>query len=116
MSAPNKAERPKGKRGFASMAPGKQREIASKGGRTAHELGRAHEFTPDEARVAGRKGGTAVSQDRAHMAKIGRLGGHARGGNRTSQAARETPGVMTMTYEQSSSQREGQDFRAALDD
>ncbi len=116
MSAPNKSERPKGKRGFASMAPGKQREIASKGGRTAHELGRAHQFTPDEARVAGRKGGQAVSQDRVHMAKIGRLGGRARGHNRTQQAAHARPRVTTMTYAQSSSQREGQDFRAALTD
>lgn len=39
------------------MSPDKQREIASKGGRAAHEKGTAHEWTPDEARVAGRKGG-----------------------------------------------------------
>lgn len=67
------------KRGFASMDPGKQREIASKGGRAAHAKGTAHEFTTDEARVAGRKGGEAVSQDRAHMSAIGREGGHSRG-------------------------------------
>ena len=47
----------KERRGFASMSPEKQREIASKGGRAAHEKGTAHEWTPDEARVAGRKGG-----------------------------------------------------------
>ena len=47
----------KERRGFASMSPDKQREIASKGGRAAHERGTAHEWTPDEARVAGRKGG-----------------------------------------------------------
>ena len=47
----------KERRGFASMSPDKQREIASKGGRAAHEKGTAHEWTPDEARVAGRKGG-----------------------------------------------------------
>ena len=46
----------KERRGFASMSPEKQREIASKGGRAAHEKGTAHEWTPDEARVAGRKG------------------------------------------------------------
>jgi general stress protein YciG len=47
----------KERRGFASMSPEKQREIASKGGRAAHEKGTAHEWTPDEARQAGRKGG-----------------------------------------------------------
>jgi len=47
----------KERRGFASMSPEKQREIASKGGRAAHEKGTAHEWTPDEARHAGRKGG-----------------------------------------------------------
>lgn len=67
------------KRGFASMDRTKQREIASKGGRAAHAKGTAHEFTSDEARVAGRKGGEAVSRDRAHMAAIGREGGHSRG-------------------------------------
>jgi general stress protein YciG len=67
------------KRGFASMDASKQREIASKGGRAAHSKGTAHEFTSDEARVAGRKGGEAVSRDRAHMAAIGREGGHSRG-------------------------------------
>lgn len=66
-------------RGFASMDPSKQKEIASKGGKAAHAQGRAHEFTPDEARNAGRKGGEVVSQDRRHMAEIGREGGMARG-------------------------------------
>jgi general stress protein YciG len=61
------------------MDASKQREIASKGGRAAHAKGTAHEFTSDEARVAGRKGGEAVSRDRAHMAAIGREGGHSRG-------------------------------------
>ena len=64
----------------------KQREIASKGGRAAHALGRAHEFTSDEARVAGRKGGEVVSRDRAHMAQIGREGGQRRSRNRSSDA------------------------------
>jgi len=68
----------KSNRGFASMDPQRQREIASKGGRAAHEKGTAHEWTPDEAREAGRKGGEMVSRDRAHMAAIGREGGGAR--------------------------------------
>jgi uncharacterized protein len=69
-------------RGFASMDEEKQREIASKGGRAAHHKGTAHEFTPEEAREAGRKGGEAVSRNREHMAEIGRKGGQASGGNR----------------------------------
>ena len=78
----------KSKRGFASMDANRQREIASKGGRAAHAKGTAHEWTSDEARVAGRKGGEVVSRDRAHMAAIGREGGESRGArNRRRQAA-----------------------------
>ena len=55
----------------------RQREIARKGGRAAHEKGKAHEFTPDEARAAGRKGGEKVSVNRKHMAEIGRRGGRS---------------------------------------
>ena len=69
----------KSKRGFASMDANHQKEIASKGGRAAHAKGTAHEWTSDEARVAGRKGGEVVSRDRAHMAAIGREGGESRG-------------------------------------
>ena len=46
-------------RGFAAMDPQAQRAIAAKGGRAAHQKGTAHEFTSEEARVAGRKGGEA---------------------------------------------------------
>jgi general stress protein YciG len=81
------------KRGFASMDPSKQREIASKGGKAAHAKGTAHEFTSDEARVAGRKGGEAVSRDRAHMSAIGREGGHSRGAR--ARAAQSTGGRST---------------------
>lgn len=64
------------------MDEAKQREIASKGGRAAHLKGTAHEFTTDEARAAGRKGGETVSRDRQHMAAIGRKGGiSSRAGN-----------------------------------
>src|SRR3954469_20714433 len=63
------------RRGFASMDPDKQRQIASKGGKAAHAKGTAHEFTPEEAREAGRRGGMVVSQNREHMATIGREGG-----------------------------------------
>lgn len=47
------------KRGFAAMDPEQQRAIASKGGKAAHEKGTAHEFTSEEARRAGSKGGQA---------------------------------------------------------
>jgi general stress protein YciG len=69
-------------RGFASMDPQRQREIASEGGKAAHEKGTAHEFDSDEARAAGRKGGEAVSQNREHMAEIGRKGGQSSGNTR----------------------------------
>ncbi len=52
-------------RGFASMDKNKQKEIASKGGKAAHQKGTAHQFTPEEARVAGRKGGQASGAARA---------------------------------------------------
>ena len=64
-----------------------------KGGRAAHASGNAHQFSPDEARVAGRKGGEAISQDRQHMAAIGREGGHARhAATRQQQQQQEMPG------------------------
>ncbi len=58
----------KSNRGFASMDPQRQREIASEGGRAAHEKGTAHEFTSEEAREAGRKGGQARSANRRSAA------------------------------------------------
>jgi len=57
----------KERRGFASMSPEKQREIASKGGRAAHEKGTAHEWTADEARSAGRKGGQVSRGGRGRL-------------------------------------------------
>jgi len=57
-------------RGFASMDAARQREIASQGGRAAHEKGTAHEFTSEEAREAGRKGGQASGFRRAETARL----------------------------------------------
>jgi general stress protein YciG len=57
----------KERRGFASMSPEKQREIASKGGRAAHEKGTAHEWSTDEARSAGRKGGQVSRGGRGRL-------------------------------------------------
>ena len=54
-------------RGFASMDRAKQREIASKGGKAAHQKGTAHEWTSEEAREAGRKGGMASHRRRSEV-------------------------------------------------
>jgi general stress protein YciG len=77
------------KRGFAAMNSQRQREIASKGGRAAHQKGTAHEFTPEEARAAGHRGGKAVSNDRQHMASIGRRGGQRSGEGTRGQKNRD---------------------------
>src|SRR6187455_2294407 len=74
------------KRGFASMDAERQRQIASQGGKAAHEKGTAHEFDSAEAREAGRKGGKAAHEkgtahefDSAEAREAGRKGGEARG-------------------------------------
>ncbi|MBF2017532.1 MAG: stress-induced protein [Rivularia sp. T60_A2020_040] len=69
------ADNNKDQRGFASMDEEKQREIASKGGKAAHEKGNAHDFSSEEAREAGKKGGEVTSEDKEHMSEIGRKGG-----------------------------------------
>src|SRR6476620_2044968 len=56
-SAPE--ERRPRRRGFAAMDRDRVKEIASKGGKAAHAAGTAHQFSSDEARNAGRKGGVA---------------------------------------------------------
>jgi general stress protein YciG len=73
-------------RGFASMDEDEQREIASKGGKAAHEKGTAHEFSSEEAREAGSKGGKAAHEkgtahefDSEEAREAGRKGGQARG-------------------------------------
>jgi general stress protein YciG len=58
-------------RGFASMSAEKQREIASKGGKAAHQKGTAHQFTSEEARAAGRKGGQASGVARSKKSEKG---------------------------------------------
>jgi len=55
----------KRRRGLAAVDAAKRREIARKGGQAAHARGTAHEFTPAEARAAGRKGGAARGKNRA---------------------------------------------------
>lgn len=64
--------------GFAVMDPTRLRKIAREGGLAAHAEGKAHQFTSEEARRAGKKGGRSISRDREYMAEIGRRGGRAR--------------------------------------
>jgi uncharacterized protein len=61
LMAENNTQHSNGKsiRGFAAMSADKQKEIASKGGRAAHAQGVAHEWSTEEARAAGKKGGQA---------------------------------------------------------
>jgi general stress protein YciG len=77
------------KRGFASMDAKRQRQIASMGGRAAHQRGSAHTFDSEEARRAGRIGGESVSRDRRHMAEIGARGGHASRGGKERNAGQQ---------------------------
>ena len=68
-------------RGFASMDPNKQREIARKGGIAAHEKGTAHEWSPTEAREAGRKGGMASHRRKQEQQQQQTPDGNAPEGN-----------------------------------
>lgn len=68
------------------MSPELQRKIASMGGKAAQEKGTGHQFSQEEARAAGRKGGASVSQNREYMAEIGRKGGSSRGGAKTDKS------------------------------
>jgi general stress protein YciG len=68
-------------RGFASMDRAKQREIASKGGKAAHQKGTAHEWTSEEARDAGRKGGIA-----SHRRRREQMGGNTGGDTRNTSS------------------------------
>lgn len=68
--SPAEAPRRKERRGFASMSPEKQREIASRGGKAAHRKGTAHQWSPDEARDAGRKGGQISRGGRGRIVEV----------------------------------------------
>lgn len=76
-------------RGFAAMDPEKRARIARLGGLAAHAAGTAHEFTPEEAKIAGKRGGQRTAADRRHMAEIGQKGGFVRRGNIKALAALE---------------------------
>ena len=79
-------------RGFASMDRNKQREIASKGGKAAHQKGTAHEWTSEEAREAGRKGGMA-----SHRRKQEQQGNNESGGGTPENAMGSNPEQMIGT-------------------
>ena len=98
-------ERPSGRslRGFASMDKEKQRNIASKGGRAAHEKGTAHEFDSGEASMAAKKGherGTAHEFTSEEARVAGRKGGLARAQNRMSATVGNSVGDTSMPSEQ----------------
>lgn len=77
----------KSRRGFASLTKERMREVARMGGKASQAQGTGHRFTSENASAAGRKGGQAVARDRAHMERIGRLGG-----KRRAEKAREKEG------------------------
>jgi general stress protein YciG len=72
-STPISADKPKRPRGFAAMDPKLVSELATRGGKAAHRAGTAHEFTSEEARVAGRKGAMVTHAKR--RAKLAAQGG-----------------------------------------
>lgn len=57
-------------RGFAAMSPERRAQISRLGGKAAHERGTAHQFNPDEAREAGRKGGKAYHKVRGRVTRV----------------------------------------------
>lgn len=87
-------------RGFASMDRAKQREIASKGGKAAHQKGTAHEWTSEEARDAGRKGGIASHRRRREMMETDGSGGTRENtADETNVQNRDTDRPSSMTRE-----------------
>lgn len=68
--------------GFACLSPEARKEMAGKGGKKVWAMNKAHRFTSDAARAAGRLGGLKVSEDKAYMAALGRKGGQAKRGGK----------------------------------
>lgn len=81
------------KRGLAALPPEQRQAIARQGGQAAHAAGTAHIYDPESARIAGKKGGLAVSRDSAYMAELGRKGGLARAANVARQRALRRAGL-----------------------
>jgi general stress protein YciG len=91
----------KARRGFAVMDRDKQREIAAKGGRAAHEKGTAHRWSEEEAKEAGRKGG-AASHRNAH-----RTGRNGSKDQLTNQPPRDEPSTEEPTDDDTATMRNG---------
>ena len=90
-------------RGFASMDRAKQREIASKGGKAAHQKGTAHEWTSEEARDAGRKGGIASHQRRREQMTDGSDETRASGSSESMRGSSSSDSMMGSSSPSSSS-------------
>jgi len=98
-------------RGFASMDRAKQREIASKGGKAAHQKGTAHEWTSEEARDAGRKGGIASHQRRREQ-----MGGTDDTGSTGSDTTRNASAESMRGYGSSDSMRRSDSMSGSSSD
>jgi uncharacterized protein len=92
-------------RGFASMDPARQREIAAQGGRAAHQKGTAHEFTPEEARRAG-----SMSHKNSQSARTATATGTGSQGATGSQAGAASQGAQSsqQASQQGGSQPQGE--------
>ncbi len=82
------------RRGFAVLDADRRKEIARLGGQTAHKNGNAHRFNPEEASLAGKKGGATISEDRDYMADIGRRGGLAKRGYKLRRSEQQNPSAV----------------------
>jgi hypothetical protein len=99
-----------GNRGFASMDPDRQREIASEGGRAAHAKGTAHEFTSEEARRAGSMshgGGNQQSGSRSGNQQSGNQDGNQQSGNRSANQQSGKQSGNQQSNQQSGNQQSG---------
>jgi hypothetical protein len=104
-AAGNKQSGDTSSRGFASMDPARQREIAAQGGRAAHQKGTAHEFTPEEARRAG-----SMSHKNSQSARTATATGTGSQGATGSQAGAASQGAQSsqQASQQGGSQPQGE--------
>lgn len=103
-AAGNKQSGDTSNRGFASMDPARQREIAAQGGRAAHQKGTAHEFTPEEARRAG-----SMSHKNSQSARTASSSGASQHAAATpASAASQDVSSSQQASQQGGSQRQGE--------
>jgi uncharacterized protein len=101
--AGNKQSGDTSSRGFASMDPARQREIAAQGGRAAHQKGTAHEFTPEEARRAG-----SMSHKNSQSARSASSGGANQNAGNQASAASQGAQSSQPASQQGASQQQGE--------